>query len=133
VVTGSGGLSELLRGPVAAGLYRALMRDQTVRVNNGRAPERWELAVLQALAVLADVPVPQQVLSASGHPFGSLSRVDLSGAAFVSTREAAALVGRSERTIRRYAAAGRIRSRKDGRDHLVDVDSLTRVLGRAVA
>jgi hypothetical protein len=127
-VSGPGDLSELLRGPVANEVLNAIVRDQTVRRTNGRAPQSWVLPLLELLAEAADVPVPQRFADIGGR-FGIVRSAE--AIAMVSTREAADLAGCSERTAREHAAAGRVRCQRVGRrSWLVDAESLQRVIGR---
>lgn len=121
-------LDELLRGRVAYLAMRSIARDLTVQLrSNGKPVPSWALPVLRALEVAAGEVLPPSVASAIGRPVESVEV-----ASWVSIKEAAVAVSRSERQVRRLASTGRVRARRVGdRTWQVDLESLTGVLGRA--
>lgn len=121
-------LELLLRGEPAHAVLRALVRDLTAQTTNGKAVPPWAQPVCEALARAAEVPAPD--MSATGHAFGSVLGMG-SSPGLVPVSEAARLVGRGERHVRRLAASGRVVHQRVGeRTLLVDVESLRNVLGR---
>ena len=121
-------LDELLRGRVAYLAMRSIARDLTVQLRaNGKPVPSWALPVLKALEVASGEELPVSVVSAIGRPFESVGV-----ASWVSIKEAAVRVSRSERQVRRLASTGRVRARRVGdRTWQVDLESLIGVLGRA--
>ncbi|GAA0426613.1 helix-turn-helix domain-containing protein [Leifsonia naganoensis] len=116
-------ISELLHGEVAHGVWRSLMRDWTVRMKQNGVPMPWYAQqVLEALAQEANVPLP----SAIGRPVVTVEVTN-----WVSVREAAETVKRSERQITRLANEGKVRARRvNERSWLIDLDSLRSVMER---
>ena len=118
-------LDELLRGQVANWVMRSLIRDvQTQLRTNGKVPPLFAAAVMEALAAAAGASMHDTLGSGIGRPLVS---VDV--ATWVTPKEAARQVDRSERQVRRLAANGQILARRFGtRSWQIDIDSLTNVL-----
>lgn len=123
-MTAGAPLSELLHGEVAEGVMRSLMRDWTVRLRQSGYPMPWYAKqVLEALAEEVNVALPASVI---GRP---VAKVEVTN--WISVREAAEAVGRSERQITRLAKGGKILARRlNKRSWLVDLDSLRNVMER---
>jgi len=124
-------LDELLRGPIAAGILRALIRDQQRQMKEqGAGVAIWALPVYQALEKAAGIEPDRSTLKAVVRP--RLAAVEPT--AWVSVMEAAARSGRSERQVRRLASSGSIRAKRVGlRSWLVDIESLENVLRNQAA
>lgn len=124
-------LEELITGPVADAVLRALMRDQAQqgRVNGAGVP-RWALPVYKALQDAAGRDLSRPALMAvKGPPIGRLS-----SSSWLGVMDAAARTGMSERHIRRLASSGRVVARRVGRRNwVVDIDSLENVLRNQAA
>lgn len=116
-------LSELLHGEVAQGVMRSLMRDWTVRMRQSGYPMPWYARqVLEALAEETMVPVPSEL----GRPVVTVEATN-----WISVREAAEAVTRSERQITRLANEGKIRARRVNEwAWQIDLDSLRSVMER---
>jgi hypothetical protein len=118
-------LEVLLRGSVAHGTLVALLRDLASQARiNGRAVPVWATPVCEAAAAAAGVELPASSMSVIGRPVARVVSTE-----WVSTKVAAARVGRSERQIRRLAAGGHVIARRFGsRAWQVDFESLRGVL-----
>lgn len=121
-------LDELLRGPIALGVLRALMRDQERQMRvNGASVARWTLPVYNALEQAAGAEPDTVTFRAV---FGR-RQASSESTTWVGVAEAAATCGRSERHVRRLASSGSVRAKRVGlRSWLVDIDSLKNVLRR---
>ncbi|MGN6325720.1 hypothetical protein [Pseudolysinimonas sp.] len=119
-------LEELLRGRVAHGVLLATMGFLRRRWEVDGSPfPSWAKPVLEALAVAANQPDPD--MSEFGRAVGTMDSTN-----WVTVREAARLVGRSERHVRRLAQERRVRSQRENNWlWLVDIDSLKNVLERS--
>lgn len=124
-------LDELLRGPIALGVLRALMRDQERQMReNGAGVAVWALPVYRALQEAAGTEPDRSTLKAVVAP--RLAAVE--STTWVGVMEAAARSGRSERQVRRLASSGSVRAKRVGlRSWLVDMDSLENVLRNQAA
>lgn len=122
--TAEAGLAGLLHGEVAFGVLRSLLRDWTVRLKQNGQPMPWYAkSVLEALAEQANVPLPA---SAIGRPVVTMDVTN-----WVSVREAAEAVGRSERQVTRLACDGKILARRvNERSWQIDLHSLRNVMER---
>ena len=124
-------LEELLRGPVASAVLRALIRDQTrqMRENGANVPS-WLTPVSRALQTAAGEDMTAAgALSATGHAF-----VKVEVTSWVDVAQAADLAGITERHVRRLAASGQIIARRHGRRAWsIQMESLTNVLRRTAA
>lgn len=122
-------LSDLLQGQVAREVLNVLVRGLTVHVrSDGHPVPTWAQPVCQALAEVAELPCPA-VGSATGTAPESLE-----ASTWAPVDEAADLAGCSAAYVRRLARSGRVRARRVGsRSWLIDIESLTRVLGRTAA
>ena len=122
-------LTDLLQGQVAREVLNVLVRGLTVYVrSDGHPVPAWAQPVCQALADVADAPCPA-VSSATGTASESLEV-----AIWAPVDEAADSAGCSASYARRLARSGRVRARRVGsRSWLIDIDSLSRVLGRTAA
>jgi hypothetical protein len=119
-------LAELVRGPIAAGVLRALIRDQERQMReNGAGIQVWALPVYRALQEASGADLgPTAVVAAIGRPQARISATN-----WVGVMEAAARTGRSERQIRRLASSGRVIARRIGhRSWTIDLESLENVL-----
>ncbi|TFC20054.1 DNA-binding protein [Cryobacterium algoritolerans] len=118
-------LDELLRGQVANWVMRSLIRDVRTQLRtNGKVPPLFAADVMEALAAASGEPVPDTFVSGVGRPL-----VSVEVATWVTPKEAARRVDRSERQVRRLAANGQILARRFGtRSWQIDIDSLTNVL-----
>lgn len=120
-------LGVLLRGDVAAAVFRSVTRDLTLQVRNGRVLPSWPEPVLRALAEAAGLVPDPRLMSAIG---SATARMDVSP--MVTVKVAALQVRRTERHVRRLCSEGRVIARRLGeRSWLVDVASLQNVIGRA--
>lgn len=122
-------LDELLRGPIALGVLRALMRDQERQMRvNGASVARWTLPVYSALEQAAGAEPDRATLRAViGRRLASPEPTT-----WVGVVEAAERCGRSQRHVRRLASLGSVRAKRVGRGNwLIDIDSLENVLRRA--
>lgn len=122
-------LSDLVQGQVAREVLNVLVRGLTVHVrSDGHPVPTWAQPVCQALADAAELPCPA-VRSGTGTASESLE-----ASTWAPIDEAADLAGCSPSYARRLARSGRVRARRVGsRSWLIDIDSLTRVLGRTAA
>lgn len=120
-------LEHLLRGRVAYGVMRALSRDLTMQLRmNGQPIPPWAPSLLASLEEAAGERLPESVMAAIGRPV-----VMVDPTTWTTVHRASEITGRSERHIRRLAAAGRIRARRVGpRTWQIDLDSLQSVLRR---
>ena len=124
-------LDELLRGPIAQGVLRSLMRDQERQMReNGAGVAVWALPVYRALQEAAGAELaPSAVASVIGRAPARMSATN-----WVGVMEAATRTGRSERQIRRLASSGRVIAKRLGhRSWAIDLSSLENVLGRQAA
>ena len=124
-------LDELLRGPIAQGVLRSLMRDQERQMReNGAGVAVWALPVYRALQEASGTGLDRTAVTAMIGPKatgGDPTR-------WVAVTEAAARCGRSERQVRRLASSGAVTAKRLGhRSWLIDVDSLENVLRRRAA
>lgn len=124
-------LDELLRGPIAAGILRALIRDQQRQMaEQGSGVAVWALPVYQALQEAAGTDLDRTAVTAIIGP----RAVKSDPTRWVGVTEAAARCGRSERQVRRLASSGAVTAKRLGhRSWLIDIDSLENVLRRQAA
>ena len=124
-------LDDLLRGPIAAGILRALIRDQQRQMaEQGSGVAVWALPVYQALQEAAGTDLDRTAVTALIGPKatgGDPTR-------WFGVAEAAARCGRSERQVRRLASSGAVTAKRLGhRSWLIDIQSLENVLRRRAA
>jgi hypothetical protein len=124
-------LDELLRGPIAQGVLRSLMRDQERQMReNGAGVAVWALPVYRALQEASGTGLDRTAVTALIGP--RVAAGDPTN--WRSVTEAAASCGRSERQVRRLASSGAVTAKRLGhRSWLIDVDSLENVLRRRAA
>lgn len=117
-------LDRLVRGDVAAWVGRSLIRDMTRQLrSNGKRPPTFAAELLEMLSEAAGERLPVD-MSAIGHPVENVSV-----GTWIGVPEAARWAGRSQRHVRRMAAAGEVRARRVGeRTWLVELESLLGVL-----
>jgi len=119
-------LDELVKGPIAAGILRALMRDMARQATEqGMNIPAWTLPVYQALQDASGMDLDRAAVRSVLGP-----RPDtLKSANWVGVMEAATRAGCSTRHARRLAASGRVIARRlDRHQWLIDLESLTNVL-----
>ena len=124
-------LQDLIRGPVAAAVLRALMRDAESQMRtNGAAVPVWALPVYRALQEASEAPIGRPALVAViGH-----RSVKLTASSWVSVTEASTQTGLSERHVRRLAQTGAVIARRIGRrPWAIDLESLENTLRRRQA
>lgn len=124
-------LDELLRGPIALGVLRSLIRDQERQMReNGAAVQVWALPVYRALQEASGAElVPAAVASVIGRAPARMRATN-----WVGVMEAATRTGRSERQVRRLASSGRVIAKRIGhRSWLIDIESLENVLRNQAA
>ncbi|MBO2456557.1 hypothetical protein [Actinomadura violacea] len=105
-----------LCGPLLAYLTRALTRD--VRDAGARIPP--DLVAFLRTLHNATEPPP---LADHGNPDEAPETIE--GTGWSTVAQLAAYSGHPARTLRHWAAAGRVRARRMGRTWLIDPDSLT--------
>lgn len=104
--------------PLLRFLVRALARE--IRENGGSIPVGMA-DFLHALQSGAELPV-----AVDGHPQDCPDMIEGMGrVAYATVAQLAELSGFSPRTLRRWAAAGRVRAMRAGRTWLIDPESLT--------
>jgi excisionase family DNA binding protein len=124
-------LDELLRGEVAEWVLTCVIRDSARRHASGKPQLPYAPAVIAALSTAAGRPLVV-LRSDSGTPLATVEHEEHD--TWISVAEAAALIGRSERLVRRMAAAGEIRRQRVGkRAWLVAQESVETVARKRAA
>ncbi|MFF2296974.1 hypothetical protein [Arthrobacter sp. NPDC058127] len=124
-------LDALLRGPIAQGVLRSLMRDVERQMREqGASVPVWALPVYKALQEASGADLDRTVVASVIGP--RLAKVESTN--WVGVMDAATRTGRSERQVRRLASSGRVIAKRIGhRSWLVDIDSLENVLRNQAA
>lgn len=114
--------SVMVPADLAGEVLRALVRDVTGRVRaDGGQPSASCHALLSALYEAARRPL--RPVADDGNDDAGPATLDVAGMATVA--QLAEASGHSPRTLRHWAAAGRVRAQQVGRTWLIDPQSLT--------